>query len=282
MTEVLEAKAPDETHAIRRRWGNTETPKPCQDRGQDNPPPAIKLVHFESRSNADTNVWGRKGEFTVPASDDQDKAVVQALGTYDSYRLRQLLPFIASCEALADTPLTDVIKWLSELGISAARQPVPEYALKLSRLSEVYQAENRNVHFRSRLIATLLDEPIEDGVTHPAEGLIEEALCADSSDCQNGLSQVLVENYPTRPTLCASILRCIGRIDYVRVREWGLGVVDDALQNRDTEVREAAIRALEAWGGPEALDMLRSHKDAEAWLDEYVQQVIVDLSETTA
>ena len=186
---------------------------------------------------------------------------MQALGTYLSSRLRQVLAFIASCEALAGTPLNDMIKSLSEPGISVPHQP-----------------ENRNVQFRSKLIATLLDESIEDGVTHPAEGLIDEALRADSSDCQNRLSQVLVEYYPNRPALCASIIRCIRRLDYVRVRGWGLRVVDDAMQNRDTEVREAAIRALEAWGGPEALDMLRRHKDAEAWLDEYVQQVIVDLS----
>ncbi|MCH8149397.1 MAG: HEAT repeat domain-containing protein [Planctomycetes bacterium] len=265
MTQVLEAKAPGSTHAIGRDWVDTETVKPCQDRGQDNSPPSVKRVHFGSRSNVDTIVWGKKGEFTVPASYDQDKVVVQALGTYLSSRLRQVLPFIASCEALAGTPLNDVIKSLSEPGISVPHQP-----------------ENRNDQFRSKLIATLLDESIEDGVTHPAEGLIDEALRADSSDCQNGLSRVLVENYSTRPSLCASIIRCIGRLDDVRVRGWGMRVVDDALQNRDAEVREAAIRALEAWGGSEALDMLRRHKDTEVWLDEYVQQVIVDLSGTTA
>lgn len=282
MSDVLEAKAPAGTHTSQRGWEDTETSKLRQDRGQSNPPPSVNLVHFGSESNVDTIVWGRKGKFTVPASDDQDKAILQALGTYPSSRLRQVLAIIASCEALADTPQTDVIRWLSELGISVAHEPVPGRALNSARLPKVYQPEDRNVRFRDKLIATLFDEPIEDGVTHPAEGLIDEALRADSSDCQNRLSQVLVELYPTRPALCASIIRCIGRLDYVRVRGWGMRVVDDALQNRDTEVREAAIRALEAWGGPEALDMLRRHKDTEAWLDEYVQQVIVDLSGTTA
>ncbi len=144
------------------------------------------------------------------------------------------------------------------------------------------QVEQRYRSFRSKLIATLLDEPIEDGVTHPAEHLIDKALRIDSADCQNWLSQALVELYPTRPTLGASIVRCIGRLDYERVGEWGMHVVDDALRNRDVEVREAAIRALEAWGGRAALEMLRGHKDTKDWLNEYVQQVIVDLSGTTS
>lgn len=147
---------------------------------------------------------------------------------------------------------------------------------------DLARIDHQYIRFRSKLIAALLDEPIEDGVTHPGEGLIDEALREDSSDCQNWLSQVLVEHYATRPSLCASIVRCIGRLDYDQVRGWGMRVIDDALRNRDAEVREAAIRALEAWGGPAALEMLRRHKDAEAWLNEYVQQVIVDLSGTTS
>ena len=138
------------------------------------------------------------------------------------------------------------------------------------------------IRFRGKVVAALLDEPIDDGVTHPVEGVIDEALRADSSKCQDWLSQVLVEHYPTRPSLCASIVRCIGRIDYDRVRGWGMRVADHALRNKDVEVRDAAVRALEDWGGSEALDMLRRHEDAVAWLNEYVQQVIVDLSGTTS
>jgi hypothetical protein len=54
--------------------------------------------------------------------------------------------------------------------------------------------------------------------------------------------------------------------------------VDDALRHKDAEVREAAIRALEKWGGDEALRILRQHRDAEEWLNDYVRQGTLDLS----
>ena len=85
-----------------------------------------------------------------------------------------------------------------------------------------------------------------------------------------------------RPSLSASLLRCIGRLDYTYVKGWGLEVVDDALRHEDPEVREAGIRALESWGGYDSLAMLRRHSDSELWLDTYVQQVILDLSDTAS
>lgn len=172
-------------------------------------------------------------------------------------------------DAVLNTDVEDFLRHIRYLLLRTARGPLYEH---LDRVDDRY------IRFRGKLIATLLDEPIEDGVTHPAEGFIDEALRAGSSDCKRWLSQVLIEYYPVRPSLCASIVRCIGRLDYDRVRRWGMRVVENALQNRDAEVREAAIRAIEAWERPEAIEMLRRHSDAEPWLNEYVQQVIVDLS----
>ncbi len=275
MANVLEAKARPGTNTVKRPWpNNTETPEPHQDRGQDNPPSPDDLVQLESGSYVYTINWDRKVQFTVPASDDQDNAIQKTHGANLSSRLQRVLPFVALYTPLAASSLAEVIERLLRCDALIAPQRV--------RDSASTQPRRRYDRFRTKLIATLLDEAIEDGVTHPAESLIDEAFRADSSDCQNWLSQVLVEHYPTRPSLCASIVRCIGRLDYDRVRGWGMRVVDDALQNRDIEVREAAIRALEAWGRPAALDVLRRHKDAVAWLNEYVRQVVVDLSGTSS
>lgn len=288
MNNVLEAKAPGGTHTDQRRRDNTATPvqdetplAPAQQRGQDSVFPGA-LVQPRTDSNGDIINWARQHEFILSASDDPENAFPETPGTGLSSRVQHVLLFIAACESLADALRPEVVERLFEPGVSVAYQRVGGYGLRLARLPGVSQPERRYIRFRTKLIATLLDEPIEDGVTHSAEGLIDEALRADPSDCQNWLSQVLVEQYPTRPSLCASIVRCIGRLDHNRVRGWGMRVIDDALQNRDAEVRDAAICALEAWGGPAALDMLRRHQDAEAWLSEYVQQVIVDLSGTAS
>ncbi|MBI4717397.1 MAG: hypothetical protein HY763_06305 [Planctomycetes bacterium] len=124
----------------------------------------------------------------------------------------------------------------------------------------------------------LLDEPVEDCVAHPAEQLLSQAMGMNRSGAQDWLSRLLVETYASRPSLAASILRCVGRLDFGEVGGWGLHVADDALHHSVAEVREAAVRALEAWGDAQGVRILRQHQEKERWLRAYIQQVIVDLS----
>ena len=277
MTDVVKARVPPGTNTIQRRRDNTETPKhPDQSKLSAWSTPTSPVSVLELVSGAKEHSTGAVRVETLFFSSPQDQAdaITEAPDADLSERLRNVLPVIAPMAEGEDFVLARVVGRLLSRSVLRAAQRVPS--------ATSAQTDRRYDCFRNKLVAMLLDEPIEDGVTHPAEGLIDEALRADSSDCQNWLSQVLVEHYPTRLSLCASIVRCIGRLDYDRVRGWGMRVADDALRNRDAEVREAAIRALEAWGGPAAIDMLRRHKDAEVWLNEYVQQVIVDLSGTTS
>lgn len=203
----------------------------------------------------------------------QGSAVFEGPDADLSARLGRVLRFIAAFPHGEDWGFAEVVERFLTHSAAVPRQ---RYAGSTSS-----PTSRRYKRFRGELIAAFLTEPIEDGVTHPAERVIDEALCADSAECQDWLSQVLVETYKTRPSISASIVRCIGRQEYDRVGNWGMRVVDDALQNSDAEVRDAAICALEAWGGSVAIQMLRRHEDTEDWLNAYVQQVIVDLSGTT-
>ncbi len=253
---TLNPDAMARTQTAARGPSDTETPKQVADTGKPGQSMFRSWNASAHKGGVLTLISGARQYSTVP-SGAEAPPVLWALGQGD---------------AVLNLPEEDLLRHVRRTHWNIAQCAS---SLPVTRIDQQY------IRFRSKLIAALLDEPIEDGVTHPAEGLIDEALRVDPSDCQNWLSQVLVEHYPTRPSLCASIVRCIGRLNYDRIRGWGMRVIDDALQNRDAEVREATIRALEAWGGPAALKMLRRHEDPVAWLNEYVQQVIVDLSGTT-
>lgn len=136
------------------------------------------------------------------------------------------------------------------------------------------------IHFRNKLVQSLLDHDIEDGITHPGEDFINTALDISPSKCQEFLSLMLFEYHHTRPSVVAFIVRCIGRLEYHQydIGCWGINIAGNALHNCDTEVREAGIRALEHWGGYKALSILKNHRDSIDWLNEYVNQVIIDLS----
>lgn len=130
--------------------------------------------------------------------------------------------------------------------------------------------------FRIAVLCALEDEPIEDGVLHPADAFIEATAREDALSCMLCLAQLFGENYASRPGLSASILRCIGRMDYKHAGCLGIFVAESALAHRDAEVREAGIRALEAWNGPKAMSILRDHTDPEGWLVEYVERVLAN------
>ena len=132
--------------------------------------------------------------------------------------------------------------------------------------------------FRSKLISIFSDSHIEDGVTHPSEDFLIETLKSDVPNCRRWVSRFFTEQYKDSPSLCADIVRCVGRLDNDCFPGLIFRISDDALLHKDVEVREAAVLSLEYVGGPSSLDRLRRHNDSAVWLDEYVQRVIIDLS----
>ena len=97
MTVVLDAKAPDETHAIRRRWGNTETPKLVVDTKESD---QLKFSAWHVRASQIgvlTIVSGAREystassgveAFLVSSPQDQADAFFEAPGADPSDRLR--------------------------------------------------------------------------------------------------------------------------------------------------------------------------------------------------
>ena len=119
-------------------------------------------------------------------------------------------------------------------------------------------------------------EPIEDGYVHPAEHFIEECLKSSQLNADHWISAT----YEVTPLLAASVLRLLGRFPSHLVGEWGLVMAMHGLSHREIDVREAAVRALERWGGDQACEALKARIDAEptSWLAAYMTQVIKDVS----
>ncbi len=178
------------------------------------------------------------------------------------------------------------LNWLRNQYIHVATKdvPMPTAALLRSLVTYSYapgpalESEFGDELFRRMLLAALSDEPIEDGITHPAENLIQDAHRRNASRCMQTLTFILNEMYRNRPSLSASLLRCIGRMRAERLGPWGIITVKQALFHEDVEVRDAAIRALEKWGTGECLQVLWQYRDSEDWLNDYVRQVIYGMT----
>ena len=127
------------------------------------------------------------------------------------------------------------------------------------------------------LSAAFEARPVEDCVAHPAERILEDAMRGDGQSLVRNQAVARCSE-PARP-LAASTLRCLGRLSRPRSAKWRAALVRDALVSGDAEFRDAAVQAAESWGDPDLISVLRSHRESEPWLREYVKDVIEDLAD---
>ena len=116
-------------------------------------------------------------------------------------------------------------------------------------------------------------EPVEDGIEHLAERIIEAALRSDENgQVIGGIESICLDT--VRPSFAASTLRCLGRLRNPGSATWRSELVRDALAQGNAELRDAAVQAAESWGEPDLVHVLISHHEPEPWLRDYIQAVI--------
>ena len=148
------------------------------------------------------------------------------------------------------------------------------------RVSENFHGTDITENFLKleRELDTAFEEmPFEDGVSHPAEVVLEDAFrSVGNSNPSKWFLQMIQDK--REPYLTSSILRCLGRLQ-IGNSEWRTKIVKEALANNDVEVRDAAVQAAESWGNSDVLEVLKKHTENIPWLRSYINGVIKDLTE---
>ena len=128
-----------------------------------------------------------------------------------------------------------------------------------------------------RLHAAFVAEPLEDGMTHPAEHIIAETLGSeDQDDVLEWLGTLCLGS--TGPTFAASVFLCVARQSEIGTSNWRAKLVRNGLEVNDVEIRDAAAQAAELWGDPAVRDVLTAHSEAVPWLRDYIRSVVDDLA----
>ena len=138
--------------------------------------------------------------------------------------------------------------------------------------------ENAQYNLKRRLRNSISEEPIEEGVSHPAEQILMDALTNHPREASGWISQIYQTHFSEGYAFSSGILRCIGRLNAESVSQFGLPMVRQGLKHPHSEVRDSAVRALEHWGGSGAIEILSTHVDEEAWINDYIARVIKDLT----
>ena len=137
-------------------------------------------------------------------------------------------------------------------------------------------AHPRREQLEDTLGSAIEAEPVEDGIEHLAERIIEAALRSDENGQVIGwIESICLDT--VRPSFAASTLRCLGRLRNPGSATWRSELVRDALAQGNAGLRDAAVQAAESWGEPDLVHVLISHHEPEPWLRNYIQAVIDEL-----
>ena len=137
---------------------------------------------------------------------------------------------------------------------------------------------SKQARLANTLHAAFETQPLEDGMHHKAEDIIEKALqSGEDARILEWLRDFSLD--AIQPVFAASVLRCLGRQEHLGTSSWRSELVRDALALDDVEIRDAAVQAAELWDDREILPVLKSHSEPELWLRDYISDVINDLGE---
>jgi len=127
----------------------------------------------------------------------------------------------------------------------------------------------------SKIVELVQEIPVIDGKDHPAEAGLLERIQADSTAGSTYVRDWLYSFNSYGPASeFASLLKLLGRIDPQQYCEWGLDLFQEALMNKDAEVREAAVDILGEIGTEEALALLRRHRDSARFMAQYIDKLL--------
>ena len=154
--------------------------------------------------------------------------------------------------------------------------PIEDVACFEPAAEQVLVEEPEQERLACRLQGAFDIEPFEDGMDHPADRIIENAL--RSSGSQSILDWLISFSLDTeRPNFASSVLRCLGRQTHIGTAAWRAELVRNALATDDIEIRDAAVQAAESWGGLEVVNVLMLHNEPESWLREGVATEVQNL-----
>lgn len=153
---------------------------------------------------------------------------------------------------------------------------VSESSSGASQVTSTDRDANAKVRIECSLYAAFEKEPLEDGMKHPAVGIIADALSSgDKKAILEWLKEFSLD--VRQPAFAASVLRCLGRLSELDTVSWRVELVRSGLAVDNVQIRDAAVQAAEHWADIDLVSVLNDHDESERWLADYIGMVVGDI-----
>jgi len=142
--------------------------------------------------------------------------------------------------------------------------------------------QNRENFLRNSITPTFInllrEEDFEFSYKTRSEEILIEQFKINALATRNWLNELFIK-YFSDEVILIGILRIIGRFNEQTIFPQGQTIALAAFSHESDEVKELGIRAFEKWCSYESLTILKKIKVETTWLQDYVNQVIIDLEE---
>ena len=144
--------------------------------------------------------------------------------------------------------------------------------------NEINNARLRNFRdrYEAEFLALLRTCEFEYGFDSLADAFVETRLRESAFVTMHWISQLFFERLDD-PAVAIGILRVLAHLKYEQAFPVGISIAIAATRHPNHEVQECGIRAFENWGTPDSLKVLKGLTFSEAWIQQYVNQVVEDL-----
>jgi len=146
---------------------------------------------------------------------------------------------------------------------------------RLVDFKDIEEFENR---FTDTLLHLIHEEIFEFGMENAADMFVQEHLKNNPFVTKNCINSIFLKNF-ANIGVTTGLLRIIAHLNYTEIEPTGPTIAVAALSHENAEVRECGIRAFENWEDISSLEYLKHIKCKEQWLQDYLEQVIIDLEE---
>lgn len=154
-------------------------------------------------------------------------------------------------------------------------------------IEQQYSAENTanknredylNKYILPIFISLLREEDFEFGYITRSEEILRDQFKINALATRNWLNEIFLKYFNDEQILIG-VLRIIGRFSEQMIFPQGQTIALASLCHKNDEIKELGIRAFEKWISYDSLNILSKIKTETHWLQEYVDQVILDLNE---
>lgn len=151
----------------------------------------------------------------------------------------------------------------------------------ISIVDENYINESRLLklqnQFTPRLVNLILESDFEYGIDSQVDVFIRNQMKENALATKHWINDIFVSNFQN-PAILVGILHIISRLSYYEVFPEGQLMATTALSHSNVEVQECGVRAFESWGTLQSLSILNNVTVVTPWLQEYIKEIVKDLS----